>query len=273
MISVMQFKNSIFSNLVILLLITGMSQIQIFSSEVVWEDNFSDQNLDDWIITRGVFSAENCTLWAYGTETTISNRAFHDCNVTVGSWRFDILLRYNWYWRYHPPQIRFMVNSTDDISWSGYVLDFYTLYRANDSVLALYLRVHTDAWKYLAHFDYNIPANGWQDVKIQRTSNGRITVFMNNSMIIDVTDDSLLNGSYFAFDSEDCVQTLYDPLTNTESLTTFGESPMLDNIQVIETSYLSSNNAASLTFIISSVISGIAVLIIIKEELGSKFEK
>jgi len=244
-----------------------MSQIQIFSSIIIWEDNFNDQNLDGWIISRGVFSAENGTLWAYGTEATISNRAYHECNVTVGSWHFDILLRHDWYWRYHPPQIRFMVNSTDDIMWSGYVLDFYTLYRCDDSVLALYLRVHTDTWKYIAHYDFSVPANGWQDVRIHRTSDGRMSVFLNDSIVIEANDNSLSNSNYFVFDTEDCVQTLYDPLTHTESFASVGESPMLDNIQVIQTSNSISTGAIGPIIVFSVTICGIAVLIIIREEL------
>ena len=256
-----------------MLFLTSVIPVQISTLHVVWEDNFNDRSLDDWIIARGVFSAENRTLWAYGTERTIFNTAYHECNVTTGSWCFDILLRGSWYWRYHPPQIRFMVNSTDDIAWSGYVLDFYTLYRCDDTILSVYLRAHTDTWKYLSHFDFNIPANGWQDVRIHRLANGRTSVFLNDSLILDVTDNSVENASYFVFQSEDCVQTLYDPLTHTESFATVGESPMLDNIEVIDSSYCISNDAIYLVNIVSIFICGIAVLGIIKEELGTRIKQ
>ncbi|MHA1134903.1 MAG: hypothetical protein ACTSSE_00290 [Candidatus Thorarchaeota archaeon] len=79
--------------IVMILAICCVIQVQYVSASYTWQDDFEDQNLDDWLVTRGVFSAENRTLWAYGTESAISNRAYHECDVTKGNWNFDILLR------------------------------------------------------------------------------------------------------------------------------------------------------------------------------------
>ena len=271
MFSEIQAWRTRFSYLVVLLILSSMIQIQVTSSSVVWTDNFNDQNIDDWFISRGVFSAENQTLWASGTENLISNRAYHECNVSIGFWSFDILLRYQWHWRYHPPQVRFMVNGTDDIAWSGYTLDFYTLYHFEDVILSVYLRVRDRTWKYLSHFDYDIPANGWQSIGIQRMANGKLTVLLNGSRIIETSDNCLENASYFVFDTEDCVQTLYDPLTHTESFASVRESPMLDNIQVIETSDPTFGNQVQLIMAISALFAGIAILVILKEEIKNRF--
>lgn len=256
-----------FSLMVILLVISCTFKVQFASAAYTWHDDFEDQNLDDWLVTRGFFSAENKTLWAYGTESAISNRAYHECNISVGLWNFDILLRYHWLWRYHPPAVRFMVSSLDDIQWQGYVLDFYTLHRPTGSILAVYLRVRANTWNYLSHFEYDIPPNGWQSVGIQRSSSGRITIFLNNSLIIDVVDNSLENASYFVFDSEDCVQTVFDPATHTDAFVAVRESPMLDNIVVTEFQEIVDSRSTPNLITISAIIGVIALSIIGKEEL------
>ena len=248
-------------------LISSTFYADVGSANSIWHDNFEDQNLEDWTVTRGVFSAENKTLWAYGTEAATSNRAYHECNVSVGTWKFDILLRQQWLWRYHPPAVRFMVDSMDDIVWQGYVLDFYTLHRSTGSILAVYLRVNADTWDYLSHYEYNIPAHGWQSIGIQRTSSGRLSIFLNESLIIDVVDNSLDNARYFVFDAEDCVQTVYDPLTHTDAFVAVRESPMLDNIVVAEIPELVDSNFTPVLFATSAIIAVVALVIIGKEEI------
>ncbi|MGY5876210.1 MAG: hypothetical protein RTU30_10730 [Candidatus Thorarchaeota archaeon] len=49
--------------------------------ESILTDDFDDYTLDDWIITRGVFSAERQTLWAHGDEAQYTNRAYHECQL------------------------------------------------------------------------------------------------------------------------------------------------------------------------------------------------
>lgn len=253
--------------LTILLSSSNTFYIDLGSANNTWQDNFEDRNIEDWIVSRGVFSAEQKTLWAFGTEAATSNRAYHESNVTVGSWSFDILLKQNWMWRYHPPQIRFMIDSLDDITWKGYVLDFYTLTRSTGSILAVYLRVRADTWDYLSHFEFDKPPHGWQSINIVRTSTGRISVHLNETMIIDTTDNSIEESNYFVFDAEDCVQTVYDPDTHTDSFVEAGESPMLDNILVTEISELVDSNYTLMLLGFSAIIGVIALVIIGKEEM------
>jgi len=234
-----------------------------------WSDDFEDRSLDSWIVTRGVFSAEKKTLWAYGTRESASNRVYHECNITAGRWSFDILLNQSWHWRYHPPAVRFMVDSLDDVLWHGYVLDFYTLARSGKDILAVYLRVNAKSWNYLSHFDFDRPVYGWQSVGIERTSTGRITIYLNNSRIIEVTDNSIEESNYFVFDSEDCVQTVFDPDTHTDKFVKAQVSPMLDNIVVSEIPEIIDTNYSTSFGIISSIIYGISIAIIVKME----FEK
>jgi hypothetical protein len=267
MIAKSRIAKILISSFIILLFGISTFQIQLVTANSSWSDDFEDQSLDSWIVTRGVFSAEQETLWAYGTRESASNRAYHECNITTGRWSFDILLNQSWHWRYHPPAVRFMVDSLDDVLWQGYVLDFYTIAQGEKDILAIYLRVHSNIWNYLAHYDFDNPVYGWQSVGIQRTSNGRITVYLNNSLIMDVTDNSIEEASYFVFDSEDCVKTVFDPDTHTDKFVKAQVSPMLDNIVVSEIPEIVAANYSTSFVIISSIICGIALLIIAKPEL------
>jgi hypothetical protein len=263
-------RKVLISCIVIILVSSAISPLQIASATNSWSDDFEDQDLDSWIITRGVFSAEQKTLWAYGTEFINSNRAYHECNITTGRWKFDILLNSKWIWRFHPPSIRFMVNSTDDILWQGYVLDFYTLTHPEQTILSVYLRAHTDSWKYLAHFDFDCIADGWQQIDIIRNPAGRITVFLNSTQIIDITDTSIKTSKYFVFDTEDCVETVYDPDTHTDSFIRAKESPMLDNIVVYEIPGFASTTLPTFFFIISIIGCSIALIVIVRDELENR---
>ncbi len=269
----MAIQRLLISCLVITLCSSTILPIQIASATNSWSDDFEDQDLDSWIITRGVFSAEQKTLWAYGTEFINSNRAYHECNITTGRWKFDILLNSKWIWRFHPPSIRFMVNSTDDIQWQGYVLDFYTLTRPTETILSMYLRVHTNTWKYLAHFDFDCIADGWQQIDIIRNSAGRITVFHNSTQIIDITDTSIKTSRYFVFDTEDRVETVYDPETHTDSFIKAQVSPMLDNIVVYEIAGFTNTTLPAFILVLSIIGSSVAIVIILKDELENRRAK
>ncbi len=203
-------------------------------SSVVWSENFDDRSLDDWIVTRGVFSAEMQTLWAYGTDALYSNLAYHKCNVSVGTWSFDILLKKEWSWNYHPPTVRIMVDRIDDFTWKGYVVNFYTLSRSAGDVFAVHLKTHTSSWDTLAEYRFDQPPDGWQKVDITRGSDGRITVYLNRTMLIDVVDSSIESSGYFVFDTDDCAQIGVNPATRSTVFVAARESPMLDNIVVIE---------------------------------------
>jgi hypothetical protein len=207
---------------------------QDIHSSVVWSENFDDRSLDGWIVTRGVFSAQLQTLWAYGTDAMYSNLAYHKCNVTIGTWSFDILLKKEWSWNYHPPTIRIMVDRIDEFTWQGYVLNFYTLSRSSGDVFALHLKKHTTSWAPLAEYQFIQPPDGWQKVDITRGSDGRITVYLNGSALIDVVDSSIESSGYFVFDTDDCAQIGINPATRSTTFVAARESPMLDNIVVTE---------------------------------------
>jgi hypothetical protein len=89
---------------------------------------------------------------------------------------------------------------------------------------------------------------------------------LNNSLIIDVVDNSLENATYFVFDSEDCVQTVFDPATHTDAFVQVRESPMLDNILVTEFQEIIDNQSTSIMITISAIIGVIALVIIGIEE-------
>ncbi len=229
-------------------------------ADIVWTDDFNSLTLDDWIVTRGAFSAEQGTLWAYGTESPISNRAYHPSQVKTGKWSFDILLKEEWHWEYHPPTVRFMVDSLDDLEWRGYIIDFYTIHRKNSDTFTVNLRKHTDRWEFVARYDYDKPANGWQHVEITRLSSGRITIGVNRTQLIDVVDIAVETSNYFLFDTEDCAETTIDPITRMNVFVEAKESPMLDNIVVIE---FVDNNISLISILLFMILSSILVALLL----------
>lgn len=233
---------------------------QDIHSSVVWSDNFNDRSLDGWNVTRGVFSAELQTLWAYGTDAPYSNLGYHKCNVSIGKWSFDILLKKDWSWNYGPPTVRIMVNQIDDFTWQGYVVNFHTLSQSTGDIFAIHLRKHIENWDTLAEYQFNQPPNGWQKVDIARAPDGRITVYINGTMLIDVVDKSIESSGYFVFDTGDCAQIRVDPATRSTTFVSARESPMLDNIVVSDGATAEEEIVPTARIIISSFLIAIVLM-------------
>ncbi|UCE08955.1 MAG: hypothetical protein JSW61_08135 [Candidatus Thorarchaeota archaeon] len=59
------------------------------SAAIVWSDDFSDGNFDDWEVTNGAFAIIDGRLEST-SSSTVQSDAYYPHNVTMGTWSFDV---------------------------------------------------------------------------------------------------------------------------------------------------------------------------------------
>ena len=263
----MTWKSGIMAFLILACALAAPSFAAAQSIDASWADDFEDGALKEWYTTRGYFEESNGILWAYGTDSWASNRISHESTVEYGRWSFDIFLKEDWIWRYHPPSIRFIVDSLDDIEWNGYSLELHTHRQSSEPTLALYLRRHTEVWKTLAYYEHTRSVNGWQSVEISRDVHGHIRVLLNNTMVIRTQDTSIKESKHFIFDTEDCAITRFEPSVHQDVFVQAQEGPSLDNLVVQDIKSNLVNPAAVVQYTTASIICALIVGCILCSEL------
>ena len=188
--------------LVLAVLITTPS-----SAQLVWQDDFQDGNLEGWTVTYGNFTVEDGTL-ILENDTFPTGGIYHPSNGVVGSWSFKITGR-GW-------EVHFIATATSGPNMYGYRLvrgfdqfgeAFFFEKILNDSVERL-------VWyRYTGH-EYS------NHVNITRNVEGAFEVYIDRELVINKTDTSVMESSYFlyfahgngsALDNVEVVTELYTP--------------------------------------------------------------
>jgi hypothetical protein len=155
-------------------------------ANVVWSDDFNDGDYRGWTIDGGTFSAEDNTL------KTILGDSYYGIYISsfvaTGTWSFDVLVgtETDIFFMYTP-----LMNEQDEyegieILWYGTHLQLYSyssFYDAGSLRLGEYI------------FSSNIP--GWQHLDVTRNSKGRICIYHNETLILDLIDQAPLTSSEF----------------------------------------------------------------------------
>jgi pectate lyase len=221
----------------------------------VWSDNFDDGNYDGWTVTTGEWDATTNALETYYATTSVHMcRIWHESNVTVGTWSFDVFYPHS-----NPePVILFMANGTDPV---GAQEDDYQGYGLRISDDNIFLLIQDGDWdrgtQLLASAEVGDWVGTWTSFDITRDSDGVIKVYVNatsNVAVADISHSPLTEFSYserFVIDSHfgdttfdnivvsDTID-ITEPVTGTTSTTTTtttttidGTTPPLDMTMLI----------------------------------------
>ena len=158
-----------------------ISLFMVFPCEAaaVWSDNFNDKSYDGWTEISGIFSAEENTL---KTPFKALNMISHPSTVATGTWSFDIYIPSG-----RLGQIHFVgvLGKTYDLHVGT---EFIDLYKIMDGSLTTMLASY-GAYSF----------SGWQHIDITRDEDGKICVYKNGRLVIDVIDTSITTSEYFLF--------------------------------------------------------------------------
>jgi len=169
----------------------------------VWSDSFDDLNYDGWTVMNGTFTAAGGTLRPTGLSAYYIT--VHPSNVTTGTWSFDITGLLDTTTPYYETRVLFMC--VKPVPYSGWI-GMGVPTRGGDSRggHARYIEVfgsvagENQAWDL---GDAKLPSDtdmfAWQHIDITRSSDGRICVYVNGTLLLDVTDTRITTSNYFCF--------------------------------------------------------------------------
>jgi len=187
-----------------LIILLSYSPIQT-SANLVWYDTFDELDDTYWdciasqIIDgalRPVPGPDNVML------DRAAMRAYRESNLTVGTWKFDVLETAEWDEELDILKIYFVSPGRPDFS------DYYALHIAHATIsgeqsYVYYLEKWFDDRK--TNLDDYIGAGFYttkgvfQHIDITRESSGLMSVYMNSTLILQATDTDITNSSYFGF--------------------------------------------------------------------------
>lgn len=206
------------------------SSLPVYAT-IVWSDDFNDGNYDGWIIT-GIYAPVNSTwvdtvgtaevidgeLWFTGEQHFRNfSYAVHESTVAYGSWSFDVNVRPISGSSNHTHIYFLDSRSPEDVP------DFQSPYSSYD------ILIYSAPWTieppdWMVPFDNTAPSillvrrslgsgvaigtyqvdeiNGLYRFNVTRDETGRIQVFLNDTSIIDVTEQRSITPRSFYLNSE-----------------------------------------------------------------------
>ncbi|MGD2072629.1 MAG: hypothetical protein PVG65_03980 [Candidatus Thorarchaeota archaeon] len=180
-------------------------------SEVVWSENFDDENIDDWEIfginfttdpgylIPGNFSVTGGVLRSVGPEW---NFAAYNSSISYGTWSFDIDIQ-------RPEEInRFGVAFMGE-KFGEHVLpasgssDAYLIsFRIPDEGPSGDIRIARNTVSGGTDFldDYDVDnIRGWKNIIVTREESGQFYVYLNGNLILDAVDTTHTTSERFTF--------------------------------------------------------------------------
>jgi hypothetical protein len=212
------------------MLLTIATMVLLFSpasvsADVVWEDNFNDNNLDDWDfkigmnLTLGIwrpmeayvsasdgvmkFTAPNQPQETEGMPSTATGNYTYIVQVcrpstaTTGHWSFDVTTRTSQTWSavLFISQGEDFTNKTPDEVNRNYRLKdygFFFDYGGNENTISVWGNNKT-----LHESTHYFQPSKWHHVDITRTSSGDMKVYINGTLILSGSDASTTESKKF----------------------------------------------------------------------------
>ena len=193
----------LYATTLVAMLCISLSVPLLCRASPVWSDNFDDLNYDGWTVMNGTFTAADGTLRPTGLSSYYI--IVHPSSVTTGTWSFDVTGLLDTATPYYETRVLFMcVKPVPYAGWNGMGVPT----RGGDSRggHAHYIEVfgsvagEDQAWDL---GDAKLPSDtdmlAWQHIDITRSSDGRICVYVNGTLLLDVTDTRITTSNYFCF--------------------------------------------------------------------------
>jgi hypothetical protein len=180
-----------FSSIVFLLLVGALFLWGIHFSEqnsciaaVVWIDNFSDGDINDWTVELGTFSVADETLRGVGATNAIR----HASATASGTWTFDIEIV-----GMGSVYVSFLAGETS----GGIATSCYCL-RINRFDMQL-LQSTNYQNTLLDEYDPTESIEGWVHIEITRTAVGQCSISVNGTEQITANDATHGTSNFFVF--------------------------------------------------------------------------
>jgi len=169
----------------VILLCTTLFMVFPCKADVVWSDNFDDGNYDGWYVLNGTFSAIDHTL-----KPVLGDNKYliaHLSTVTNGTWSFDELVGEGiavWL-------------TYDNVEYGLVVVTFI----ATDGTHLRLDSVSSQGADMSRGYIFNSGIASWQHIDVTRNLDGRICIYLNGTLVIDVVDHVVRKSWFFMLDA------------------------------------------------------------------------
>ena len=163
-----------------------------------WSDNFDDVNLEGWTQRWGNWSATNKFLELIA-EPEYEGLISHPSTLSYGTWSLDVYLEED------RDVIFFFIANNHTYNEGGYVYFFEIKPDIDFNILA-FAKVTGDPegkTVFTKKRLYKTIIDKWQHIDITRDTAGRFRIYLDTSLVIDVTDNELKTSEYFSIVSQE----------------------------------------------------------------------
>jgi hypothetical protein len=162
----------------------------------VWSDNFDDGNLDGWVADANTIVVDGTLRGSRATEV------YRPCNLTSGTWSFDMLDIGNWIMDWEPGlYVYFMSTHPDIFPQMTYCLRVtHGTTSAGLKYLYAITRFNGESTVTLASGDgLEGPSlkGTLHHIKITRTAAGQMSVYVNGTLVMETTDNEISTSECF----------------------------------------------------------------------------
>jgi len=171
-------------------------------ADPVWSDDFDDLNYDGWTATNGTFTAADGTLRPDGVSNVW--RIIRPSSVAYGTWSFDALGLVNIGAPGYNTMILFVtVIPVPENAYSGLGIVLGGRIARMSLCSVLSGEVSAEELRGNRYFPEGTNRLAWQHYDITRSSDGRICVYLNGTLVIDQTYVPMATSNYFSFVTSD----------------------------------------------------------------------
>ena len=172
---------------------------------LIWSETFDQLNEDNWhyvecqIIDGALRGVQQPPVTQNDRSAM---RAYRDSNVTVGTWKFDITEIGGWDEELDIMKVYIISDGWPELS-NYYALDLVHASNVNGIRYSYSIERWYDSRRkiidnYLGETQPSVDGM-LQHFSVTRTANGLLSVYLNSSLILQATDTSINNSSYFGF--------------------------------------------------------------------------
>lgn len=166
------------------------------SATEVWSEDFDDPSLDGWVADANTIVVDGTLRGSRSTEV------YRPCNLTSGTWSFDVLDIGNWRMDDRPGlYVYFMSSDPDAGTQITYSLRI-TQGTTSTGLKYIYAITKMDGFATVTlasadGIENSVLKGTLHHIKIARTASGHMSVFVNGTLIVEATDNEISTSDCF----------------------------------------------------------------------------
>lgn len=157
-------------------------------TSIVWEDDFEDADTEGWMVIDGTISFDEGVLtFALDTNNT-GGIIYHESNVSVGTWSFDLFHLEDGYTNYE-------IGLSYDQEWGS---GFSVILNTTDNSMVM-IKISSDGVRKTGESAIlGQKLSSWNHFDITRDDSGNMKFYLDGELILENKDELAFSPQFFA---------------------------------------------------------------------------